>query len=102
MFLCSGDFIGGQTIVTTLLFQMSSVCIFLSGNINQSLMTLRTCMEVLRENQMYGTNKVSNSLSSFVELSLCAFLCLTYLGLNVFTDGSIPRFKVNPSVQELL
>ncbi|XP_044915036.1 kinesin-like protein KIF23 isoform X7 [Felis catus] len=29
-----------------------------AGNINQSLMTLRTCMEVLRENQMYGTNKM--------------------------------------------
>uniref|UniRef100_A0A8D3BRY4 Kinesin-like protein n=1 Tax=Scophthalmus maximus TaxID=52904 RepID=A0A8D3BRY4_SCOMX len=27
-------------------------------NINQSLMTLRTCMEVLRENQMCGTNKM--------------------------------------------
>ncbi|XP_055219149.2 kinesin-like protein KIF23 isoform X5 [Gorilla gorilla gorilla] len=29
-----------------------------AGNINQSLMTLRTCMDVLRENQMYGTNKM--------------------------------------------
>lgn len=29
-----------------------------TGNINQSLMTLRTCIEVLRENQMCGTNKV--------------------------------------------
>ncbi|XP_077448243.1 kinesin-like protein KIF23 isoform X1 [Stigmatopora argus] len=29
-----------------------------AGNINQSLMTLRTCMEVLRENQMFGTNKM--------------------------------------------
>ncbi|XP_048419104.1 kinesin-like protein KIF23 isoform X4 [Stegostoma tigrinum] len=29
-----------------------------TGNINQSLMTLRTCIEVLRENQMYGTNKM--------------------------------------------
>lgn len=29
-----------------------------AGNINQSLMTLRTCIEVLRENQMCGTNKV--------------------------------------------
>lgn len=29
-----------------------------AGNINQSLMTLRTCMEVLRENQLYGTNKM--------------------------------------------
>ncbi|NWV70271.1 KIF23 protein, partial [Malurus elegans] len=29
-----------------------------AGNINQSLMTLRTCIEVLRENQLYGTNKM--------------------------------------------
>ncbi|KAK7912404.1 hypothetical protein WMY93_012615 [Mugilogobius chulae] len=29
-----------------------------AGNINQSLMTLRTCMEVLRENQLCGTNKM--------------------------------------------
>ncbi|OXB62837.1 hypothetical protein ASZ78_008055 [Callipepla squamata] len=29
-----------------------------AGNINQSLMTLRTCIEVLRENQMCGTNKI--------------------------------------------
>ncbi|XP_059203026.1 kinesin-like protein KIF23 isoform X3 [Centropristis striata] len=29
-----------------------------AGNINQSLMTLRTCMEVLRENQMCGMNKM--------------------------------------------
>lgn len=35
----------------------NSFCV--TGNINQSLMTLRTCMEVLRENQMCGTNKVS-------------------------------------------
>ncbi|XP_061616388.1 kinesin-like protein KIF23 isoform X3 [Phyllopteryx taeniolatus] len=29
-----------------------------AGNINQSLMTLRTCMEVLRENQRCGTNRM--------------------------------------------
>ncbi|CAL8294345.1 unnamed protein product [Boreogadus saida] len=29
-----------------------------AGNINQSLMTLRTCIEVLRENQMCGTTKM--------------------------------------------
>ncbi|XP_077328803.1 kinesin-like protein KIF23 isoform X2 [Lithobates pipiens] len=29
-----------------------------AGNINQSLMTLRTCIEILRENQMCGTNKM--------------------------------------------
>ncbi|XP_051792580.1 kinesin-like protein KIF23 isoform X3 [Acanthochromis polyacanthus] len=29
-----------------------------AGNINQSLMNLRTCIEVLRENQMCGTNKM--------------------------------------------
>ncbi|KAJ4426693.1 hypothetical protein ANN_26491 [Periplaneta americana] len=27
-------------------------------NINNSLMTLRMCLEILRENQMYGTNKM--------------------------------------------
>ncbi|XP_063170075.1 kinesin-like protein KIF23 isoform X2 [Candoia aspera] len=29
-----------------------------AGNINQSLMTLRTCIEALRENQTYGINKM--------------------------------------------
>ncbi|NWV81498.1 KIF23 protein, partial [Dasyornis broadbenti] len=29
-----------------------------AGNINQSLMTLRTCIEILRENQLYGLNKM--------------------------------------------
>uniref|UniRef100_H3CSN9 Kinesin-like protein n=1 Tax=Tetraodon nigroviridis TaxID=99883 RepID=H3CSN9_TETNG len=29
-----------------------------AGNINQSLLTLRTCIEILRENQMYGTNRM--------------------------------------------
>ncbi|XP_029008411.1 kinesin-like protein KIF23 isoform X2 [Betta splendens] len=29
-----------------------------AGNINQSLLNLRTCIEVLRENQMFGTNKM--------------------------------------------
>ncbi|XP_051917834.1 kinesin-like protein KIF23 isoform X2 [Hippocampus zosterae] len=29
-----------------------------AGNINQSLLTLRTCIEVLRENQMCGTNRM--------------------------------------------
>lgn len=34
------------------------VILRLTGNINQSLLTLRTCIEVLRENQLYGTNRV--------------------------------------------
>lgn len=29
-----------------------------AGNINNSLMTLRTCLEILRENQLCGTNKM--------------------------------------------
>uniref|UniRef100_A0A3P9P3T8 Kinesin-like protein n=1 Tax=Poecilia reticulata TaxID=8081 RepID=A0A3P9P3T8_POERE len=29
-----------------------------AGNINQSLLNLRTCLEILRENQMCGTNKM--------------------------------------------
>lgn len=30
-----------------------------AGNINKALMTLRTCMETLRDNQLNNTNKVS-------------------------------------------
>lgn len=29
-----------------------------AGNINNSLMTLRSCLEILRENQLQGTNKM--------------------------------------------
>ena len=29
-----------------------------AGKINNSLMTLRTCLELLRENQLQGTNKI--------------------------------------------
>ncbi|KAI3371261.1 hypothetical protein L3Q82_023883, partial [Scortum barcoo] len=29
-----------------------------AGNINQSLLNLRTCIEILRENQMFGTNRM--------------------------------------------
>lgn len=29
-----------------------------TGNINNSLMTLRSCMEILRENQIQGTSKM--------------------------------------------
>jgi hypothetical protein len=54
------------------------------GNINQSLMTLRTCIEVLRENQMYGTNKVGSAFAhscvpssvQFLPYVLKAFGCL--------------------------
>ena len=35
-----------------------------------------------------------------IALFVCSF-CLMYLGLDIFIDGSISRFKVNPSVQEL-
>lgn len=30
-----------------------------AGNINKALMTLRACMETLRDNQLNNTNKVS-------------------------------------------
>lgn len=32
--------------------------IIVIGNINNSLMTLRSCLEILRENQSQGTNKM--------------------------------------------
>lgn len=34
-----------------------------AGNINKALMTLRTCMETLRDNQLNSANKVRLSLS---------------------------------------
>lgn len=46
------------------------------GNINQSLMTLRTCMEVLRENQMCGTSKVG--VSKMCCSVLILFFCSKY------------------------
>lgn len=48
-----------------------------TGNINQSLMTLRTCIEVLRENQMCGTNKVGIFLVSYLTAALF-YLYLEY------------------------
>jgi len=35
-----------------------------SGNINQSLMVLRNCIEILRENQKLSANKVRVFLGS--------------------------------------
>jgi hypothetical protein len=32
--------------------------VLLAGSINNSLMTLKTCLEILRENQMLGTKKL--------------------------------------------
>lgn len=41
-----------------------------AGNINQSLMVLRTCLEILRENQKSGTNKVVFAIITLV----CSFV----------------------------
>jgi kinesin family protein 23 len=32
--------------------------ILLAGNVNSSLMTLKTCLDILRENQVLGTKKL--------------------------------------------
>jgi len=41
------------------------ICFFVnSGNINQSLMVLRNCIEILRENQKLSANKVRVFLGS--------------------------------------
>ena len=40
-----------------------------AGNINASLMTLRTCIEILRENQTLGTNKVCELFA--IQSQLC-------------------------------
>lgn len=51
-----------------------------TGNINQSLMTLRTCMEVLRENQMCGTNKVG-ILPSVHHCIIILFKCYCFISM---------------------
>lgn len=60
---------------------------FFLGNINQSLMTLRTCIEVLRENQLYGTNKVG--IPSLIILEFDALDKENSLGSSV---AVIPRW----------
>ena len=44
-----------------------------AGNINQSLMTLRTCLELLRDNQKNGTNKVGIRIQNTQEVKEKAF-----------------------------
>ncbi|XP_053283808.1 kinesin-like protein KIF23 isoform X2 [Pleuronectes platessa] len=56
-----------------------------AGNINQSLLNLRTCMEVLRENQMCGTNRMVPYRDSKV----------THLFKNYFDGEGKVRMVVN-------
>ncbi|KAF7998097.1 hypothetical protein HCN44_009495 [Aphidius gifuensis] len=60
-----------------------------AGNINNSLMTLRTCLEILRDNQINGTNKIVPYRDSK----------LTQLFKNFFDgDGSVKMIIcINPS-----
>lgn len=37
-----------------------------AGNINKALMTLRTCMETLRDNQLNNLNRVSRISKRFI------------------------------------
>nr|XP_034192116.1 kinesin-like protein KIF23 isoform X1 [Osmia lignaria] len=63
-----------------------------AGNINNSLMTLRTCLEILRENQTQGTNKIVPYRDSKI----------THLFKNYFDgEGSVRMIVcVNPSVDD--
>ncbi|CAL7933272.1 unnamed protein product [Xylocopa violacea] len=63
-----------------------------AGNINNSLMTLRTCLEILRENQIQGTNKIVPYRDSK----------LTHLCKNFFDgEGSVRMIIcVNPSIDD--
>ncbi|XP_026678898.1 kinesin-like protein KIF23 [Diaphorina citri] len=64
----------------------------IGGNINNSLMTLRTCLEILRENQLQGTNKIPPFRESK----------LTHLFKSYFTgDGDVRMIVcVNPRVED--
>ncbi|XP_006611057.1 kinesin-like protein KIF23 isoform X1 [Apis dorsata] len=63
-----------------------------AGNINNSLMTLRTCLEILRENQTQGTNKIVPYRDSKI----------THLFKNYFDgEGNVRMIIcVNPSVDD--
>ena len=63
-----------------------------AGNINNSLMTLRTCLEILRENQTQGSNKIVPYRDSKV----------THLFKNYFDgEGNVRMIVcVNPSVDD--
>ncbi|XP_015439074.1 PREDICTED: kinesin-like protein KIF23 [Dufourea novaeangliae] len=63
-----------------------------AGNINNSLMTLRTCLEILRENQTQGSNKIVPYRDSKV----------THLFKNYFDGEGIVRMIVcvNPRVDD--
>ena len=44
--------------------------IFFPGNINQTLMALRSCFEMLRDNQKTGGNKVNMYIISTITLTV--------------------------------
>lgn len=62
------------------------------GSINNSLMTLRTCLEILRENQTQGTNKIVPYRDSKI----------THLFKNYFDgEGNVRMIIcVNPSIDD--
>lgn len=59
-----------------------------AGNINTSLMVLRTCLETLRDNQQHSGNKVTKCV-------------LTVHSLSNQSDCTIPRLQVDFVVQEI-
>mgnify|MGYP002716557043 FL=1 len=67
-------------------------CNYILGNINNSLMCLRTCLEILRENQQNGSNKIVPYRDSK----------LTHLFKNYFDgDGQVRMIVcVNPKVED--
>lgn len=66
--------------------------ILFTGNINNSLMTLRTCLEILRENQLHGTYKMVPYRDSKI----------THLFKNYFDgEGQVRMIVcVNPRVED--
>jgi len=68
------------------------LCILFTGNINNSLMTLRTCLEILRENQLSGSNKMVPYRDSKI----------THLFKNYFDgEGQVKMIVcVNPRVED--
>uniref|UniRef100_A0A8D8TAI2 Kinesin-like protein n=1 Tax=Cacopsylla melanoneura TaxID=428564 RepID=A0A8D8TAI2_9HEMI len=87
--LCLVDLAGSERSART---QASSERSTEAGFINKSLMTLRTCLEVLRENQLNGSNKIPPYRDSK----------LTHLFKSYFSGEGHVRMIVcvNPSVED--
>ena len=88
----AGTYLSSVNTIIVLCILKKSNQLFHLGNINNSLMTLRSCLEILRENQIQGTSKMVPYRDSK----------LTHLFKNYFDgEGQVRMIVcVNPRAQD--